>query len=281
MMLGSVRILAVICEFRRCCFSAYTPWLWNMDARVTEIRNLLPQAMLPDWVRLGSRLVRLLRDHHHADTHEAILARLLNQAKASVELRQRRQAQVPPVNYPAALPITARKDEIVAAIREHQVVVIAGETGSGKTTQIPKMCLEAGLGIEAKIGCTQPRRIAALSISRRIAEELGMSWGREVGCKIRFDDRSSPETYIKLMTDGILLAETQGDPLLSEYNAIIIDEAHERSLNIDFLLGYLKGLLQRRPELKLIITSSTIVTEAFSRALNDSPIIQVAGRLNP
>ena len=132
----------------------------------------------------------------------------------------------------------------------NQVVVIAGETGSGKTTQIPKMCLEAGLGIEAKIGCTQPRRVAALSISRRIAEELNVNWGREVGCKIRFDDRSSPQTYIKLMTDGILLAETQGDPLLSEYNCLIIDEAHERSLNIDFLLGYLEDAARQaqRPQ---------------------------------
>jgi ATP-dependent helicase HrpA len=143
------------------------------------------------------------------------------------------------------------------------------------------MCLEAGLGIEAKIGCTQPRRIAALSISRRIAEEVQMNWEREIGCKIRFDDRSSPETYIKLMTDGILLAETQGDPLLSEYNAIIIDEAHERSLNIDFLLGYLKVFLAKRPELKLIITSATIDTQAFSKSFNDAPIIEVSGRLYP
>ena len=146
-----------------------------------------------------------------------------------------------------------------------------GETGSGKTTQIPKMCLEAGLGIEAKIGCTQPRRVAALSISRRIAEELNVAWGREVGCKIRFDDRSSAQTYIKLMTDGILLAETQGDPDLSEYNAIILDEAHERSLNIDFLLGHLKGLLARRKDLKLIITSATIDTQAFSRHFDNAP----------
>ncbi len=160
-------------------------------------------------------------------------------------------------------------------------MVIAGETGSGKTTQIPKMCLEAGLGIEAKIGCTQPRRVAALSISRRIAEELNVNWGREVGCTIRFDDRSSAQTYIKLMTDGILLAETQGDPLLSEYNCIIIDEAHERSLNIDFLLGYLKTLLAKRNDLKLIITSATIDTGTFSRAFNDAPIIEVSGRLYP
>jgi ATP-dependent helicase HrpA len=160
-------------------------------------------------------------------------------------------------------------------------VVIAGETGSGKTTQIPKMCLEAGLGIGAMIGCTQPRRVAALSISQRIAEELNVGWGREVGCKIRFDDRSSAHTYIKLMTDGILLAETQGDPTLAEYNAIILDEAHERSLNIDFLLGYLKGLLARRADLKLIVTSATIDTQAFSRHFDNAPIIEVSGRLHP
>ena len=251
------------------------------DSRIQEIRNLLPQGLLSDWVRLGSRLVRLLRDQHHPERHEAILSRLLVEARASADLREHRRLNVPAVSYPANLPITPRKDDIVAAIRQHQVVVLAGETGSGKTTQIPKMCLEAGLGIEAKIGCTQPRRVAALSISQRIAEELNVTWGREVGCKIRFDDRSSPETYIKLMTDGILLAETQGDPLLCDYNAIIIDEAHERSLNIDFLLGYLKGLLVKRPNLKLIITSATIDTAAFSQAFNHAPILEVSGRLYP
>lgn len=251
------------------------------DARIQEIQSLLPRAMVPDWVRLGSRLVRLLRDQRHPATHDAILDRLLAQARASVELREQRRLNVPRVTYPPELPITSRKDDIVAAIRSNQVVVIAGETGSGKTTQIPKMCLEAGLGIEARIGCTQPRRVAALSISRRIAEELDVIMGREVGCKIRFDDQSSQYTYIKLMTDGILLAETQGDPLLSEYNAIIIDEAHERSLNIDFLLGYLKGLLGKRPDLKLIITSATIDTQTFSKHFNDAPIIEVSGRLYP
>ena len=213
------------------------------DARIEELTMLLPQCLLPDWVRLGRRLARLLRDRHHPDQRDALLERLRQQVRASMALREERRLNVPRIAYPPELPITARKDEIVAAIRAHQVVVIAGETGSGKTTQIPKMCLEAGLGIEAKIGCTQPRRVAALSISRRIAEELNVAWGREVGCKIRFDDRSSAQTYIKLMTDGILLAETQGDPDLAEYNAIILDEAHERSLNIDFLLGHLKGLL--------------------------------------
>jgi ATP-dependent helicase HrpA len=251
------------------------------DPRVHELQALLPRCLLPDWVRLGSRLVRLLRDQHHPASHDAVLQRLLTQARASVELREKRQACVPRITYPPDLPITARKDEIVATIRANQVVVIAGETGSGKTTQIPKMCLEAGLGIEAKIGCTQPRRVAALSISQRIAEELNVAWGREVGCKIRFDDRSSDETYIKLMTDGILLAETQGDPLLSEYNVLILDEAHERSLNIDFLLGYLKGLIAKRTDLKLIITSATIDTQAFARHFGNAPIIEVSGRTYP
>ncbi len=246
-----------------------------------ELRELLPRAMLPDWVRLGARAARLFRDRHHPDQHERLLRRLLDEVRASIALREARRIHVPRIGYPPELPIVARKDEIVAAIRAHQVVVLAGETGSGKTTQIPKMCLEAGLGIEARIGCTQPRRVAALSISRRIAEELRVEWGREVGCKIRFDDRSSPHTYIKLMTDGILLAETRGDPTLAEYNALILDEAHERSLNIDFLLGYLKGLLARRKDLKLVVTSATIDTEAFSRHFDNAPVIEVSGRMYP
>src|SRR3954454_23953550 len=180
------------------------------DARIEELKKLLPQCLLPDWVRLGRRVGRLLRDRHHPGQRDALLDRLLQQVRDSIALREERRLKVPRVTYPQDLPITPRKDEIVAAIRAHQVVVIAGETGSGKTTQIPKMCLEAGLGIGAMIGWTQPRRVAALSISQRIAEELNVAWGREVGCKIRFDDRSNAETYIKLMTDGILLAETQG-----------------------------------------------------------------------
>ena len=252
-----------------------------IDPRVQELKTLLPQCLLTDWVKLGRRLGRLLRDQHHPDQRSALLERLLGQALESAALREDRRSHVPCPTYPPELPITVRKDEIVAAIRNHQVVVIAGETGSGKTTQLPKMCLEAGLGIEAKVGCTQPRRVAALSISRRIAEELGVAWGQEVGCKIRFDDHSSDRTYVKMMTDGILLAETQGDPDLAEYNAIIIDEAHERSLNIDLLLAHLKGLLARRKDLKLIITSATIDTQAFSRHFDDAPIIEVSGRVYP
>src|SRR3954471_19209107 len=185
------------------------------------------------------------------------------------------------LDFPPDLPISSRAEEITAAIQAHQVVILAGETGSGKTTQIPKMCLAAGRGTKGRIACTQPRRVAALSISRRVAEELGVAWGREVGCKIRFNDQTTPRTVIKFLTDGMLLAEVQGDPLLREYDTIIIDEAHERSLNIDFLLGHLRTLRYKRPELKIIVTSATIDTEAFSKAFDDAPIIQVEGRTYP
>lgn len=185
------------------------------------------------------------------------------------------------IRYPESLPISSKRGQIIDSIKERQVTIISGETGSGKTTQIPKMCLEAGLGKQGLIGCTQPRRIAALSVSRRIAEELGVSWGNEVGCKIRFSDKTSKDTRVKVMTDGILLAEIRSDPLLKAYDCIIIDEAHERSLTIDFLLGYLKQLCPKRPDLKIVITSATIDTELFSRAFDNAPIIEVSGRLYP
>jgi ATP-dependent helicase HrpA len=185
------------------------------------------------------------------------------------------------VEFPPELPISARADEITAAIEKHQVVILAGETGSGKTTQIPKMCLAAGRGAKGRIACTQPRRVAALSISRRVAEELNVKWGREVGCKIRFNDETTRDTVIKFLTDGMLLAEVQGDPLLRDYDTVIIDEAHERSLNIDFLLGHLRTLRYKRPELKIVITSATIDTEMFSAAFDDAPVIKVEGRTFP
>ncbi|HWA88371.1 MAG TPA: DEAD/DEAH box helicase, partial [Opitutus sp.] len=185
------------------------------------------------------------------------------------------------LEFPPELPISARAQEITEAIQANPVVILAGETGSGKTTQIPKMCLAAGRGTAGRIACTQPRRVAALSISRRVAEELGVGWGHEVGCKIRFTDQTTPRTVIKFLTDGMLLAEVQGDPLLREYDTIIIDEAHERSLNIDFLLGHLRTLRHRRPELKIIVTSATIDTAAFSAAFDDAPVLQVEGRTFP
>ncbi len=187
---------------------------------------------------------------------------------------------IPGITYPAALPITARRADIVRAIRKHRVVVITGETGSGKTTQIPKMCLEAGRGLSGVIGCTQPRRVATVTVAHRIAEELGEEIGRSVGYQIRFEDRSGRNNYIKIMTDGILLNEAQNDPYLRRYDTIIVDEAHERSLNIDFVLGILMKLLRKRRDIKVIITSATIDTEKFSRAFH-APIIEVSGRMYP
>ena len=186
------------------------------------------------------------------------------------------------IRYPEELPVSQRRDDIAAAIRDNQVVILAGETGSGKTTQLPKICLELGRGqAGAVIGHTQPRRIAARSVAERIAEELGTGLGQVVGYKIRFTDRSSDATLVKVMTDGILLAEIQRDRSLRRYDTIIIDEAHERSLNIDFILGYLKQLLPRRPDLKVIITSATIDPQRFSRHFDDAPVVEVSGRMYP
>ena len=202
-------------------------------------------------------------------------------ANDSLKRLQLRRSLCPVATFDDALPINQHRDEISSLIANHQVVIVCGETGSGKTTQIPKICLQLGRGITGKIAHTQPRRLAARSVAARIAEELNTELGQAVGYKIRFNDRSHPNTYIKLMTDGILLAESQHDPLLREYDTIIIDEAHERSLNIDFLLGYLKTLLPKRPELKLIITSATIDPQGFSKFLNDAPVIEVSGRSYP
>ena len=199
---------------------------------------------------------------------------------------ERRRALVPELRYPDELPVSQRRDDIAAAIRDHQVVVVAGETGSGKTTQLPKICLELGRGVHGMIGHTQPRRIAARSVAERIAEEIGRPLGETVGYQVRFTDHSSSDTLVKLMTDGILLAELQHDRMLSAYDTIIIDEAHERSLNVDFLLGYLSQLLPRRPDLKVIITSATIDPERFSLHFKDqrgepAPIVEVSGRTYP
>src|SRR5256714_364902 len=185
------------------------------------------------------------------------------------------------IRFDPALPISARRDEIRAAVERHPVVIVCGETGSGKTTQLPKMLLEAGIAAHGRIGHTQPRRIAARAVAARVAQELGTELGGVVGCKIRFHEQVGSRTAIKLMTDGILLAETQGDRDLREYAAISLDEAHERSLNIDFLIGYMKQLVARRPELRVVITSATIDAERFSRHFCDAPVIEVSGRLYP
>jgi len=194
---------------------------------------------------------------------------------------QRRALSIPPLKYPQNLPISVNKQEIVDGIKNNQVIIITGETGSGKTTQIPKMCLAAGCGLRGVIGLTQPRRIAAVSIAQRIASELGEECGKSIAYKIRFEEKSSTEPLIKVMTDGILLAETVKDRNLLAYDTIIVDEAHERSLNIDFILGYLRTLLPKRKDLKLIITSATIDTAKFSEAFNKAPVIKVSGRMYP
>ena len=197
------------------------------------------------------------------------------------ERLERRRAAVPALHFPESLPVTQRKDDIAAALRSSQVVVVAGETGSGKTTQIPKICLELGRGVAGMIGHTQPRRLAARSVAERIAEELQTPLGTTVGYTVRFHDQVGEDTLVKIMTDGILLAEISRDRNLSAYDTIILDEAHERSLNIDFLLGYLKQLLPRRPGLKLIITSATIEPQRFAAHFDDAPIVEVSGRSYP
>ncbi|MBT9529769.1 MAG: ATP-dependent RNA helicase HrpA, partial [Pseudomonas sp.] len=233
-------------------------------------------ALLGDRHKLRRQLHEL-RKHPDA-VKQAQWAERLQQSCAKVEARR---LSIPPIRYDDSLPIAAKRDEIKAAIAKHQVVVIAGETGSGKTTQLPKICLELGRGVHGLIGHTQPRRIAARSVATRVAEELNTPLGELVGYQVRFEDQSTDSTLIKLMTDGILLAETQHDRYLEKYDTIIVDEAHERSLNIDFLLGFLKTLLVRRPDLKLIITSATIDLARFSAHFNDAPIVEVSGRTFP
>ncbi|RPI77401.1 MAG: ATP-dependent RNA helicase HrpA, partial [Desulfobacteraceae bacterium] len=240
--------------------------------------------MLRERVILGRQLQgieRKIRSKKGGPDAQRHLVDLEKKALAAQKIRQNRSQDRPRLIFPEQLPITAKQSEIIQAIRENQVVIISGETGCGKSTQIPKMCLAADRGLDGKIGCTQPRRIAAITISQRIAEELGQELGQSVGYKIRFRDKTNPQAYIKIMTDGMLLAETQADPKLYEYDTLIIDEAHERSLNVDFLLGIIKTLLKSRPELKLIITSATLDTEKFSEAFAKAPVIKVGGRLFP
>jgi len=210
-----------------------------------------------------------------------VLSSITSDIEKSIAARELRLNNLPKVSYPENLPVSQKKDDIKKAISENQVVIVAGETGSGKTTQLPKICMELGRGVAGLIGHTQPRRLAARSVAARVAEEIGTTIGEKVGFKIRFSDQVSTSSYLKLMTDGVLLAEIQQDRFLNQYDTIIIDEAHERSLNIDFILGYLKNLLPKRPDLKLIITSATIDPERFSKHFNNAPIIEVSGRTYP
>ncbi|GHK03777.1 ATP-dependent helicase [Streptomyces sp. Y2F8-2] len=248
--------------------------LGTLAPRLTELS-------LRDAHRLGRRLEGA-RKIRKPEARAAVLAEIEAEvAKAEARIGER-TARVPAVTYPEQLPVSQKKTEIADAIRDHQVVIVAGETGSGKTTQIPKICLELGRGVRGMIGHTQPRRIAARTVAERVAEELDTPLGEAVGWKVRFTDQVNPDaTFIKLMTDGILLAEIQTDRELRAYDTIIIDEAHERSLNIDFLLGYLAQLLPRRPDLKVVITSATIDPERFSRHFGDAPIVEVSGRTYP
>ncbi|MBZ6132361.1 ATP-dependent RNA helicase HrpA [Streptomyces olivaceus] len=250
------------------------PALGTLAPRLTELS-------LRDAHRLGRRLEGA-RKIRKPEARATVLAEIEAEvAKAEQRIGERR-ARVPDVSYPEQLPVSQKKDEIAAAIRDHQVVIVAGETGSGKTTQIPKICVELGRGVRGMIGHTQPRRIAARTVAERVADELDTPLGETVGWKVRFTDQVNPEsTFIKLMTDGILLAEIQTDRELRAYDTIIIDEAHERSLNIDFLLGYLAQLLPKRPDLKVVITSATIDPERFSRHFGDAPIVEVSGRTYP
>ncbi|WP_438267953.1 ATP-dependent RNA helicase HrpA [Kitasatospora purpeofusca] len=247
---------------------------------IGELAARLPELTLRDQVRIGRRLdgARRVRKDEARTQIAAEIASDIDKAELLVE---RRRSAVPVIRYPAELPVSQKKDEILAAVRDHQVVIVAGETGSGKTTQIPKICLELGRGVRGLIGHTQPRRIAARTVAERVAEELDSPLGEAVGWKVRFTDQVGPNTLVKLMTDGILLAEVQTDGELRQYDTLIIDEAHERSLNIDFLLGYLKQLLPRRPDLKVIITSATIDPERFARHFGDAPIVEVSGRTYP
>ncbi|WP_190858462.1 ATP-dependent RNA helicase HrpA [Actinomadura sp. RB99] len=247
---------------------------------LADLRARLPELMLRDQHRLRRRIdgAQKMRD---AARRAKVAEEIAADVEAAGRRVERRRLAVPEITYPAELPVAQKKDDILAAVRDHQVVIVAGETGSGKTTQIPKICLELGRGVLGSIGHTQPRRLAARTVADRIAEELGTELGDTVGYKVRFTDRAGDDTLVKLMTDGILLAEIQTDRLLRQYDTLIIDEAHERSLNIDFLLGYVKEILPRRPDLKVIITSATIDPERFSRHFGDAPIVEVSGRTYP
>ncbi len=255
-----------------------------MTATLPDLRSRLAALTLEDEHRLGRRLEGLRRTRDEA-ARERALEKIEGDVAAAEERVARRRAAVPAVTYPEALPVSARRDDIAAALRDSQVVVVAGETGSGKTTQLPKIALELGRGIRGRIGHTQPRRIAARTVAERIAEELDTPLGEAVGWKVRFTDQVGDRTLVKLMTDGVLLAEIAHDRLLRQYDTIIVDEAHERSLTIDFLLGYLAQLLPRRPDLKVVITSATIDVDRIAKHFGvdgaDVPVVEVSGRTYP
>ncbi|HFK7185150.1 TPA: ATP-dependent RNA helicase HrpA [Serratia odorifera] len=251
-----------------------------MKSSLAALSSQLDDLMLRDQQRLQRRLLGA-RKVKNPEALQAVAAEIEHDIAAALQKVQSRAASCPDIRYPANLPVSQKKQEILKAIRDHQVVIVAGETGSGKTTQLPKMCLELGRGVKGLIGHTQPRRLAARTVANRIADELDTPLGGSVGYKVRFNDQVGEQSLVKLMTDGILLAEIQQDRLLMQYDTLIIDEAHERSLNIDFILGYLRELLPKRPDLKVIITSATIDPQRFSRHFNNAPIVEVSGRTYP
>ena len=252
----------------------------NDNPLFPQLLSQLQFVKLADKGRLKKRLfgTKKIKD---ANKRNKALEKIAQAIEKSIASKQAKLANKPQITYAAGLPVSESVEEIANAIENNQVVIIAGETGSGKTTQIPKICMALGRGIDGIIGHTQPRRIAARTVANRIAEEVGSPLGQAIGYKVRFNDQVSENSYVKLMTDGILLAEMQQDRLLRQYDTIIIDEAHERSLNIDFILGYLKQILPKRPDLKVIITSATIDPERFSQHFNNAPIISVSGRTYP
>ncbi|MHA6800941.1 ATP-dependent RNA helicase HrpA [Bounagaea algeriensis] len=247
---------------------------------LSELRERVGELMTRDQQRLRKRLdgARKIRDDRKL---RPVLGEIAADVAESEQRLVRRRARVPELDYPEELPVSHRRADLLETIRDNQVVIVAGETGSGKTTQLPKMCLELGRGVHGTIGHTQPRRIAARTVAQRVADEVDSDLGDTVGYQVRFTERAGEDTLVKVMTDGILLAEIQHDRMLRRYDTIIIDEAHERGLNVDFLLGYLKQLLPKRPDLKVIITSATIDPERFSRHFGDAPIIEVSGRTYP
>ncbi|MGU3191727.1 ATP-dependent RNA helicase HrpA [Vibrio cholerae] len=245
-----------------------------------SLKKALGECLIKDRFRFSKRIDGASKIKNESARNAVFDEIALDIAQSMMVVEQRKQ-QMPKIEYPALLPVSQKRDDIAKAIAHHQVVIVAGETGSGKTTQLPKICAELGRGKYGLIGHTQPRRLAARSVANRIAEEMETELGGFVGYKVRFTDQISDQTQIKLMTDGILLAEIQNDRFLNQYDTIIIDEAHERSLNIDFILGYLKQLLPRRPDLKVIITSATIDPERFSKHFSNVPIIEVSGRTYP
>lgn len=252
----------------------------NVKSPLEALPAQLGELMLRDQQRLRRRL-QGARKIKNPDAQLAVAAEVESDIATARQKVQTRAASCPRITYPESLPVSQKKQDILNAVRDHQVVIVAGETGSGKTTQLPKICLELGRGVKGLIGHTQPRRLAARTVANRIADELETPLGGSVGYKVRFNDQVGENTLVKLMTDGILLAEIQQDRLLMQYDTLIIDEAHERSLNIDFILGYLRELLPKRPDLKVIITSATIDPQRFSRHFNNAPIIEVSGRTYP